>query len=119
MLAQRVVPSLMLTTIGRRSGELRDAPLACQPRSDGTFVVVGSNFGREHHPAWTWNLIAHPEATVTFKARRISVVGELLEGDERAPVWAEACRVWPAYERYAVESGRELRVFVLRPTVTT
>src|SRR6187200_1585279 len=56
VLSQALVPSLVLTTTGRRSGQPRAAPLACLPDDDGSFLVVGSNFGRQHHPAWTFNL---------------------------------------------------------------
>ena len=61
--SQLFVDSLVLTTIGRKSGEPREAPLACAREAAGSWLVVGSNFGKEHHPAWTANLLANPEAT--------------------------------------------------------
>ena len=108
------VPSLMLRTTGAKSGQPRDAPLACLPDGDGWYVV-GSNFGREKHPAWTGNLLADPEATVVFRGRRTDVRARLLDADEKAAVWPRLVAVWPTYDRYVERSGRDLRVFRLDP----
>ena len=109
-----LVPSLVLTTTGRRSGELRDAPLACMP-ADGGWYVVGSNFGRTHHPAWTGNLIATPEATVSFQGRTTEVVARELSEEDRVEVWPRLVAVWPLYDTYVARAGRDLRVFHLAP----
>jgi deazaflavin-dependent oxidoreductase (nitroreductase family) len=77
--------------------------------------VVGSNFGKEHHPAWTANLLAHPEATVGYRGTVVPVTAELLDGDARDRAWADLRRVWPLYDRYEDRAGRSLRVFRLAP----
>jgi deazaflavin-dependent oxidoreductase (nitroreductase family) len=115
LLSQRLVPTLVLTTTGRRSGEARESPLACLAEPGGTFVVVGSNFGQAQHPAWTANLIAEPRATVTWERRRIDVRAELLDDAAKAAIWPELVRIWPTYDTYVERSGRNLRVFRLRP----
>jgi deazaflavin-dependent oxidoreductase (nitroreductase family) len=109
-----LVPSLVLTTTGRRSGEPRAAPLACMP-ADGGWYVVGSNFGRTHHPAWTGNLIATPEATVSFEGRTTEVVARQLCEQGRVEVWPRLLAVWPLYDTYEARAGRELRIFHLTP----
>lgn len=113
-----IVPNLVLTTTGRRSGLPRETPLACVPDGEGAWYVVGSNFGREHHPAWTGNLLAEPEATVAFRRRTHAVVARLLDADEKAVVWPRLLAVWPAYDDYVAASGRDLRVFRLERTDT-
>ncbi|WP_019631561.1 nitroreductase family deazaflavin-dependent oxidoreductase [Actinomadura atramentaria] len=115
LLSQAMVPSLVLTAKGAVSGQPRRTPLACLPEPDGGWVVVGSNFGREKHPAWTGNLLRHPDAGVTFRGRTVPVTARLLEGDERAEVWPRLVKVWPVYDRYVEASGRNLRVFRLTP----
>jgi deazaflavin-dependent oxidoreductase (nitroreductase family) len=115
MTAQGRLPALMLTTIGHRSGEPRQAPLACLPERDGSFVVVGSNFGRERHPAWTTNLLADPNATVGFGRRTIPVVATLLDDEQRDEMWGRLVEVFPNFEPYEERSGRHLRVFRLTP----
>ncbi|RAY11769.1 nitroreductase family deazaflavin-dependent oxidoreductase [Actinomadura craniellae] len=115
MTGQLLVPSMVLTTTGAVSGLPRRTPLACLPEPDGGWVVVGSNFGREKHPAWTGNLLKDPVAEVGFRGRAVPVTARLLEGAERDEVWPRLLKVWPVYDRYVERSGRELRVFRLTP----
>lgn len=114
MLGQSLVPSLYLTTIGAKSGQERLSPLLCMPEGDG-WIVVGSNFGQEKHPAWTANLLKNPEAKVEYRKKTHQVTGALLEGADRAAVWAELNRVWPVYDRYQSRLTREIRIFRLTP----
>lgn len=107
-----VVPSMVLVTTGAKSGEQRETPLATVPLGDG-FYVVGSNYGREAHPAWTYNLLAHPEATAVFRGQRIPVAARLLDDDEKAAVWPELTAIWSTYDTYEARVSRSLRVFRL------
>lgn len=107
--------TLLLTTIGRRSGEPRQVPLLYVERGGG-YVVIGSNWGGEAHPAWSANLLARPKAKVALHGRTIDVIGRLLTGDERQEMWDAVAAYWPAYDRYAVRaSHRDIRVFLLEP----
>ncbi|GGV08354.1 hypothetical protein GCM10010182_29610 [Actinomadura cremea] len=115
MLGQLLVPSLVLTTTGAVSGRPRRTPLACLPERDGGWLVVGSNFGREKHPAWTGNLRKTPEAEVVFRGRTVPVKAHLLDDAEREEVWPRLVRVWPVYDRYVERTTRQLRVFRLTP----
>ncbi|WP_433173513.1 nitroreductase family deazaflavin-dependent oxidoreductase [Actinoallomurus sp. CA-150999] len=115
LMGQYVVPTLLLTAVGHRSGLPRETPLACLPEADGSFLVVGSNFGRENHPAWTTNLLNQPNGEVSYRGRTVPVTARLLEGAERAEVWPRLLKTWPTYDRYVERSGRELRVFRLSP----
>ncbi|NUR86081.1 MAG: nitroreductase family deazaflavin-dependent oxidoreductase [Nonomuraea sp.] len=108
-----LVPTLVLTTTGARSGLARRTPLACLLEAGGTFLVVGSNFGRPAHPAWSGNLLADPAATVRYRGRDFPVTATLLIGTERAAVWPALLALWPVYALYTEKSGRELRVFRL------
>ena len=112
MLSQWMLPSLFLTTTGRRSGEPRTTPLACLPQGE-TFLVVGSNFGRTSHPAWTGNLLADPDAVVEHRGRTTQVRARLLAGDERADAWTDLLRMWPPYASYQARVEREIRIFRL------
>jgi deazaflavin-dependent oxidoreductase (nitroreductase family) len=112
VLSAGLVPSLVLTATGRKSGEPRRTPLATLPIDDD-FIVVGSNFGKEHHPVWTANLLANPDATVSFRGQTIPVKARLLDAAEKQEVWPQLLRIWPTYDRYVERSGRDLRVFRL------
>jgi len=112
-LSGALVPSLVLHTIGARSGLERDIPLMYCPEPPDRILIVGSNFGRPDHPAWTLNLMAHPDAAVTVKGRRFGVRAELIDDRERDAVWDHIQRQWPSYREYEVTARRELRIFRL------
>jgi deazaflavin-dependent oxidoreductase (nitroreductase family) len=108
-------PFLLLTTTGRRSGQARTQPLLYAPDGDG-FVVIGSNWGQRHHPAWSANLLADPAATVTVDDRVVPVHAVYATGAERERLWQLLVERWPAYQTYAQRAGgRRLRVFRLGP----
>lgn len=109
-----MVPMVVLVSTGAKSGLERETPLATIPDGDA-FYLVGSNFGREAHPAWTHNLLANPDAAVVFRGRRIPVRARLLEPEEKAAVWPKLTAVWATYDRYEDRVERDLRVFRLEP----
>lgn len=109
-----IVPSLTLHSIGARSGLPRDVELMCVPDGE-TFLITGSNFAGESHPAWTYNLLAHPEVAVSYRGRRLQVAAHLVTDDEREATWAFIERQWPGYRGYEQASGRTLRIFRLTP----
>ena len=110
-----LVPSLVLHSIGAKSGIERDTTLMYCPEPHGRILITGSNFARDTHPAWTSNLLAHPDAAVSVKGRRVNVRAELVGDDERDAVWAYIERQWPGYRGYERASGRVLRIFRLTP----
>ncbi|MGW4910037.1 nitroreductase family deazaflavin-dependent oxidoreductase [Streptomyces sp. NPDC004270] len=112
LLSAQMLPGAILTSTGARSGLPRRTPLACMPREDG-WLLVGSNYGRTDHPAWTYNLLRHPAAEISWKGRDIPVTARLLTGAERAAAWRELLQFWPPYATYQERVDRELRVFRL------
>jgi deazaflavin-dependent oxidoreductase (nitroreductase family) len=108
------VPTLVLHTIGAKSGLERDVVLMYCP--DGAdMLVTGSNFARDNHPAWTANLLAYPDVAVSRRGRRVEVRARLLDPDETESTWPKLESNWPGYRRYEVTAGRTLRVFRLTP----
>jgi len=110
-----LVPSLVLHTVGAKSGEPRDAALMYTPDGHGRAIVAGTNFAGAHHPAWTANLLAHPDAAITVRGRRMPVRAILVPDAERDAVWTLIERQWPGYRNYERESGRTVRLFRLQP----
>jgi deazaflavin-dependent oxidoreductase (nitroreductase family) len=105
---------LLLTTTGRTSGEPRTTPLIHV--ADGErWVVIASNGGADHHPAWYRNLEADREATVEVKADEVPVVATTAEGEERERLWTAMIGEWPAYDDYQAKTEREIPVVVLTP----
>ena len=109
-----LVPSLVLHTTGAKTGEPRQSELMCVPDGN-TWLVTGSNFARESHPAWTGNLLKNPLAEIDYKGVRMPVLACRIPDDELDEVWATIERQWPGYRKYETASGRTLRVFRLMP----
>jgi len=115
VVGRHALPSLLITTTGRKSGLPRSQPLLYAADGDG-YVVVGSNWGQPNHPAWSANLLAQPNARVTLGDREFGVRATLTTGAERDRLWAVVQRIWPGYAAYAERAeNREIRIFRLTP----
>ncbi|MFQ6393564.1 nitroreductase family deazaflavin-dependent oxidoreductase [Nocardia sp. KC 131] len=105
-------PVILLTSIGRKSGEPRTQPLLYVHDGD-TLYVIGSNFGRAEHPAWTGNLLANPQATVAIAGERIPVRATPVADTDKDAVFARFVELTGAYDAYRSRTTRELRIFAL------
>ncbi len=108
------LPMLLLTTWGRRTRQLRTTPLLYLLVGD-VFVLVASNGGAMHHPAWWWNLHAYPEALVRIGPVRGRVHARPASPAERQRFWPLALQVYPPYARYQARTDREIPLVVLQP----
>lgn len=108
----RGVPTLLLTTTGRKSGEPLLLPLI-YGRDDGNFVVVASKGGAPAHPAWYLNLRAHPEVQVQVGAEKFTGRARTATADERPRLWEAMVKIWPAYNEYQQKTRREIPVVVI------
>jgi deazaflavin-dependent oxidoreductase (nitroreductase family) len=106
--------TLLLTTTGCRSGRARSTPVVYL-RDGERFVVVASNFGKDHHPAWSANLLAHSEATVRLHGRDIPVTARLASEEEKARLWPRLLDVYPGWDDYVLRTERRFRAFILEP----
>jgi deazaflavin-dependent oxidoreductase (nitroreductase family) len=109
-------PILLLHTRGARSGEPRATPLLYTPLDDA-YVVVASKAGAAHHPAWYYNLRAHPDAvSVELDGRRVAVRPRVVEEPERTELWRRVNDNYNGYETYARRAGdRVIPLVVLKP----
>ncbi len=108
----RDFPHLVLVTTGRRTGAPHAVPLLYLETARGP-VVVGSNWGRDRHPAWSSNLLANPAAAVHVGLERRAVVARLASDEELRTLWPRLLELWPAWATYGAWTDREFRVFVL------
>ena len=108
-----VMPMLTVTTIGRRSGKPHAVHLACIERA-GDYLVVASAMGQQKHPAWRYNLEAHPDVEVQIRGERFAARADLLSDAEKEAVWAEVLRAIPQLGVYAERADRNIRMFRLR-----
>jgi deazaflavin-dependent oxidoreductase (nitroreductase family) len=108
------VPSLLLTTTGRKSGEKYVFPLF-YGQDHGSYIVVASKGGAPEHPGWYRNLVANPDVEVQVGTKKLKAKARTAVGDERARLWEEALKFWPPYADYQKKTARQIPVVVLDP----
>lgn len=106
--------TLLLTTKGRKSGELRRTALIYQ-RDGDNYVVVASQGGKPQHPSWYFNLEADPRAAVQVGPEVFTAHARTAGPDERDRLWKLMNEVWPDYSDYQKKTDREIPVVVLEP----
>jgi deazaflavin-dependent oxidoreductase (nitroreductase family) len=108
----RGVPTLILTTTGRRSGQPRSTPLIFGQDGDA-YLVVASKGGSARHPAWYLNLVANPKVEVQVKGERFEAVARTAGADERPRLWGLMAGIWPDYDVYQERTARQIPVVIL------
>jgi deazaflavin-dependent oxidoreductase (nitroreductase family) len=106
------LPVVMLTTTGARSGRKTTAPVVGFEDGD-VVIVIGSNYGQAHHPAWVHNLRANPGARLEIRGVPREVMAEEATGPERERYLDLASAVYPGYRVY-VKRAAPRRVAVIR-----
>jgi len=112
-----LLPTLLLTTTGRRSGKARTMPLI-YGESGGSYVIVASKGGAPQHPAWYLNLDAAPEVDVQVGTKRFTAKARTASGEERQRLWQQMAEIYPPYFDYQMKTDREIPVVVLDPVQT-
>jgi deazaflavin-dependent oxidoreductase (nitroreductase family) len=105
-------PILILTTVGRRTGEPRSTPLIYGRHGDA-YLVVGSKGGSPAPPAWYLNLEANPEVTVQVKADRFPARARTATAEEKPELWTTMASIWPDYDNYQTKTDRQIPVVIL------
>jgi deazaflavin-dependent oxidoreductase (nitroreductase family) len=105
-------PTLLLTTRGRKSGELRTLPLI-YGRDGDDVLVVASRGGAPNHPRWYLNLEADPDVEVQVKGDRFHARARTATAQERPRLWEIVTQVFPDYLEYQMRTTREIPVVVL------
>jgi len=102
--------TLLMTTIGARSGQPRMNPAGYLPDGD-RLIVMASNGGQDRHPSWYHNLKANPELTIELGADTFEAVATEITGPERDELYARAAAVEPALAAYETRTDRKIPVF--------
>jgi deazaflavin-dependent oxidoreductase (nitroreductase family) len=107
------LPVVMLTSTGAKSGRETTVPLVGFEEGDAV-ILIASNYGQAHHPAWFYNLRAHPRARIAVRGRSRDVVAEEVESPERERHLGIAAVAYPGYRRYEQRAApRRISVFRL------
>ncbi|MFS2293339.1 MAG: nitroreductase family deazaflavin-dependent oxidoreductase [Actinomadura sp.] len=104
--------TLLLTTVGRRSGKEHTTPLIYQKEGDA-YIVVASKGGADDHPDWYKNLQANPEVKVQVKGDKFTARARTATPEEKPRLWRKMVAAWPAYEEYQQKTSRDIPVVIL------
>jgi deazaflavin-dependent oxidoreductase (nitroreductase family) len=108
-----MIPTLLLTTVGRKTGRILTMPLIFG-RSGPDYVIVASKGGAPAHPSWYLNLQATPKVEVQVKAEKFTALAHTADAKERAALWPKMVEIYAPYTAYQEKTGREIPVVVLR-----
>jgi len=107
-------PVLLLTTIGRKSGQPKTAPLLYLQDGDD-YVVVASKGGMSQHPLWFKNLEANPRVEVEVGSRKIEATARRATHEEKAALWPKLVGMYSSYADYQARTTRDIPVVILTP----
>ncbi len=108
------VPTLLLTTVGRKTGKARTAPLM-YGRDGDNLVLIASKGGAPEHPLWYTNMKANPDVEVQVGGNVRKVRYRDATPEERPRLWRMMAEQYPSYDDYQKKTTREIPVVVLEP----
>jgi deazaflavin-dependent oxidoreductase (nitroreductase family) len=108
----RGAPTLILTTLGRRSGKPRRLALIYGMDGD-RYIVVASKGGADQHPDWYLNILEHPEVQVQVKADRFRATARTATPAEHDALWPRMADIWPDYNTYQTKTQRQIPLVIL------
>ncbi|MEU4573840.1 nitroreductase family deazaflavin-dependent oxidoreductase [Nonomuraea sp. ATR24] len=103
---------VLLTTTGAKSGKPTTTPVMYLKDGD-RYVIIASNAGADHHPAWYHNLRANPVATAEIGTETFEVKAEFVEGAERDELYARMVAVAATFAEYEARTTRRIPVVAL------
>ena len=110
----RGLPTLLLTTRGRKSDKLRRTALIYG--GDGAnYLLVASNGGAPKHPSWYLNLVANPEVDLQVGADKLAARARSATPEEKLRLWQVMSKIFPLYNRYQAKAGRDIPLVIVEP----
>ena len=106
------LPTLLLTTVGAKSGTESVMPLLYGEVA-GAYAIVASKGGDPKHPGWYHNLLAQKLVTVQVADKVFKAKARVASGAERANVWQQMAAMYPPYTTYQEKTQREIPVVLL------
>lgn len=105
------LPTMLLTTKGRRSGKDRTVPLHYL-RDGKNLIAACENFGLEAASSWPKNLLADPKARIEIRGTAATYQSRPATDDEVARNMPRLIEMWPAHDSHMEHSGvRHVIVF--------
>ena len=106
------VPTLLLTTRGRKSGQLRRTALI-YGQDAGRYLLVASLGGSPKHPLWYLNLLEHPEVELQVGEESFAGRARVATAEEKPRLWQLMAAIFPQYDSYQKKTSREIPVVIV------
>jgi deazaflavin-dependent oxidoreductase (nitroreductase family) len=106
------MPTLLLTTRGRKSGKLHRTALT-YGRDGERYIVVASSAGAPQDPSWYRNLVANPEVDLQVMADKFRARARTASPEEKAALWPTMTAITSLYNEYQEKAGRDIPVVIL------
>ena len=113
-LVARSAPALLLTTIGRKSGQPRTTPVLYL-RDGEAIVVVASKGGLPNHPLWYSNLEANANVEVEVDGQKMAMLARRATEEEKQRLWPRLVGMYPDFANYQARTDRDIPVIFLSP----
>ena len=107
------LPTLLLTTIGRKSGKESIMPLL-YGNVGNNFAIIASKGGDPRHPGWFHNLMVTGEAKIQVATEILQIQATVATGAERHAVWDQMAAMYPPFLDYQRRAAREIPVVLLK-----
>ena len=104
---------LLLTTAGARSGRLHTVPLGYLVDGE-RLIIAASLLGADYHPAWYYNLLAHPKVTIELGDETFEATATVITGEERARLWNWATEQWSMLNDQQAKTSRQIPLIALQ-----
>jgi deazaflavin-dependent oxidoreductase (nitroreductase family) len=111
----RGLPTLLLTTRGRKSGKLRRTALI-YGRDGGSYLLVASNGGAPNHPLWYLYLVENPAVELQVGADKFAGRARTATNEEKARLWQLMSKIFPHYDTYQAKAGRDIPLVIVEPS---
>ena len=108
---------LLLTTIGRKTGQSRTTPMMFD-RDGEDLLVIASNIGAPTHPDWYLNLVADSRVVVEVGTERFEAIATPTSGERRDRLWNWLKQKYPFFAEHEANTSREIPVVALTKTNT-
>jgi deazaflavin-dependent oxidoreductase (nitroreductase family) len=111
------LPTLLLTTRGRKSGRLRRTALI-YGQDGGRYLLVASNGGARKHPLWYLNLSADPNVELQVGPHKFAARARTAAPKEKPRLWKIMTKIYPEYDKYQAKTDREIPLVIVEPVET-
>jgi deazaflavin-dependent oxidoreductase (nitroreductase family) len=110
-----VAPTLLLTTVGRKSGKEFTTPVNGMQDGDKYFIVA-SLAGYDELPHWYLNLEKNPKVWIQVKDEKVPATARTLSREEKAPLWPRLLQEGqPLWAYFQMFTEREFPVVLVTP----